>query len=167
MINTQQGLQETWNSWPSILYVYREITWEQTNQGAEPLAWLSSAWLIFFLLHLTELADVSFSCLFTVYMKSTVGTHVTFYEFQVNSALMDLIKATKSAMKPEEWSAQPENTSGKLKKTKHLRFLFKANCSGANLLCCILIRNRGTHFCETHYRHDANRWRCKCRRSNL
>jgi hypothetical protein len=50
-------------------------------------------------------------------MKSTVGTHVTFYEFQVNNALMDLIKATKSAIKPEEWSAQPENTSGKLKKT--------------------------------------------------
>jgi hypothetical protein len=93
----------------------------------------------------------------SVYMKSTVGTHVTFYEFQVNNALMDLIKATKSSMKPEEWSAQPENTSGKLKKTKHLRFLFKANCSGANLLRCILIRNRGTHFCETHYRHDANR----------
>jgi len=90
-------------------------------------------------------------------MKSTVGAHVAFYEFQVNNALMDLIKATKSAMKPEEWSAQPENISGKLKKTKHLRFLFKAKCSGANLLRCLLIRNRGTHFCETHYRHDANR----------
>ncbi|AQK91848.1 alpha/beta-Hydrolases superfamily protein [Zea mays] len=44
-------------------------------------------------------------------MKSSVGTHVTFYELQVNNALMDLIKATGSAMKPEEWSAQPENTS--------------------------------------------------------
>jgi hypothetical protein len=90
-------------------------------------------------------------------MKSTVGTHVTFYELQVNNALMDLIKATGSVMKPEEWSAQPENTSGKLKKTKHLRFLFKANCSGSNLLRCILIRDWGTHFREAHYRHDANR----------
>jgi hypothetical protein len=58
-------------------------------------------------------------------MKSTVGTHVTFYEFQVNNALMDLIKATKSAIKPEEWSAQPENTSGKLKKTNTSYFSWR------------------------------------------
>ncbi|KAF6997174.1 hypothetical protein CFC21_013429, partial [Triticum aestivum] len=29
----------------------------------------------------------------------------------VNNALMDLIKATKSATAPHEWSSQPENTS--------------------------------------------------------
>lgn len=86
-------------------------------------------------------------------MKSTIGTYVTFYEFQVNNALMDLIKATRSTrstMRPEEWSVQLENTLGKLKKTKHLSFLFKANCSRGNLLRYILVRNQGTH-------HDANR----------
>ncbi|XP_066364732.1 uncharacterized protein [Miscanthus floridulus] len=41
------------------------------------------------------------------------GAHLVSHERpdEVNNALMDLIKATKSAMKPEEWSAQPENTS--------------------------------------------------------
>ena len=42
-------------------------------------------------------------------MKSTIGTYVTFYEFQVNNALMDLIKATRSTrstMRPEDWSVQ-------------------------------------------------------------
>jgi hypothetical protein len=85
------------------------------------------------------------------------GAHLVSHERpdEVNNALMDLIKATKSAMKPEEWSAQPENVSGK--KAKRLRFLLKANCSGAHILCCIFIRNRGTYIRETHYRHDANR----------
>jgi hypothetical protein len=85
-------------------------------------------------------------------MKSTIGTYVTFYEFQVNNALTDLIKATRSTMRPEEWSVQFENTLGKLKKTKHLSFLFKANCSRGNLLRYILVRNQGTHR-----RQDANR----------
>jgi hypothetical protein len=41
------------------------------------------------------------------------GAHLVSHERpdEVNNALMDLIKATKSAMKPEEWSAQPENVS--------------------------------------------------------
>ncbi|XP_066362688.1 uncharacterized protein [Miscanthus floridulus] len=41
------------------------------------------------------------------------GAHLVSHERpdEVNNALMDLIKATKSAMKPEEWSTQPENTS--------------------------------------------------------
>ncbi|XP_062232024.1 uncharacterized protein LOC133929325 isoform X3 [Phragmites australis] len=42
------------------------------------------------------------------------GAHLVSHERpnEVNNALMDLIKATKSAMKPEEWSSQPENASG-------------------------------------------------------
>ncbi|XP_062180295.1 uncharacterized protein LOC133884764 isoform X2 [Phragmites australis] len=41
------------------------------------------------------------------------GAHLVSHERpdEVNNALMDLIKATKSAMKPEEWSSQPENAS--------------------------------------------------------
>ncbi|KAJ1263861.1 hypothetical protein BS78_09G219400 [Paspalum vaginatum] len=41
------------------------------------------------------------------------GAHLVSHERpdEVNNALMDLIKATKYAMKPEEWSAQPENDS--------------------------------------------------------
>ncbi|CAN6336942.1 unnamed protein product [Urochloa humidicola] len=41
------------------------------------------------------------------------GAHLVSHERpdEVNNALMDLIKATKSAMKPEEWSAQPDNVS--------------------------------------------------------
>ncbi|PWZ09671.1 putative aminoacrylate hydrolase RutD [Zea mays] len=41
------------------------------------------------------------------------GAHLGNHEKldEVNNALMDLIKATGSVMKPEEWSAQPENTS--------------------------------------------------------
>ncbi|AQK88109.1 uncharacterized protein LOC100382751 [Zea mays] len=41
------------------------------------------------------------------------GAHLVSHERpdEVNNALMDLIKATKSEIKPEEWSAQPENTS--------------------------------------------------------
>nr|CAB3460845.1 unnamed protein product [Digitaria exilis] len=41
------------------------------------------------------------------------GAHLVSHERpdEVKNALMDLIKASKSAMKPEEWSAQPENVS--------------------------------------------------------
>ncbi|KAL6618862.1 hypothetical protein ACP70R_034001 [Stipagrostis hirtigluma subsp. patula] len=41
------------------------------------------------------------------------GAHLVSHERpdEVNCALMDLIKATKSATKPQEWSSQPENTS--------------------------------------------------------
>ncbi|KAF8692423.1 hypothetical protein HU200_039659 [Digitaria exilis] len=41
------------------------------------------------------------------------GAHLVSHERpdEVNNAFMDLIKASKSAMKPEEWSAQPENVS--------------------------------------------------------
>jgi len=41
------------------------------------------------------------------------GAHLVSHERpdEVNNVLMDLIKATKSAVKPEEWSAQPENVS--------------------------------------------------------
>jgi hypothetical protein len=38
-------------------------------------------------------------------------THLSISLLQVNNALMELIKATKSMMKPEEWSSQPENSS--------------------------------------------------------
>jgi len=108
------------------------------------------------LCHAKRLAE---SLLPVARMVELHGAHLVSHERpdEVNNALMDLIKATGSVMKPEEWSDQPENTSGKLKKTKHLRFLFKANCSGSNLLRCILIRDWGTHFREAHYRHDANR----------
>ncbi|KAF6991454.1 hypothetical protein CFC21_008537 [Triticum aestivum] len=42
------------------------------------------------------------------------GAHLVSHERpqEVNNALMDLIKATKSATAPHEWSSQPENTSG-------------------------------------------------------
>ncbi|VAH09989.1 unnamed protein product [Triticum turgidum subsp. durum] len=42
------------------------------------------------------------------------GAHLVSHERpeEVNNALMDLIKATKYAMAPQEWSSQPENTSG-------------------------------------------------------
>uniref|UniRef100_A0A452ZQ74 AB hydrolase-1 domain-containing protein n=1 Tax=Aegilops tauschii subsp. strangulata TaxID=200361 RepID=A0A452ZQ74_AEGTS len=45
------------------------------------------------------------------------GAHLVSHERpqEVNNALMDLIKATKSATAPHEWSSQPENTSGMLK----------------------------------------------------
>lgn len=46
-------------------------------------------------------------------------THLSISLLQVNNALMELIKATKSMMKPEEWSSQPENSSGELRKAKH------------------------------------------------
>uniref|UniRef100_A0A0E0A279 AB hydrolase-1 domain-containing protein n=1 Tax=Oryza glumipatula TaxID=40148 RepID=A0A0E0A279_9ORYZ len=41
------------------------------------------------------------------------GAHLVSHERpeEVNNALMELIKATKSMMKPEEWSSQPENSS--------------------------------------------------------
>ncbi|VAH09988.1 unnamed protein product [Triticum turgidum subsp. durum] len=41
------------------------------------------------------------------------GAHLVSHERpeEVNNALMDLIKATKYAMAPQEWSSQPENTS--------------------------------------------------------
>ncbi|KAL5230025.1 hypothetical protein ABZP36_028801 [Zizania latifolia] len=41
------------------------------------------------------------------------GAHLVSHERpeEVNNALMDLIKATKSTRKPEEWSSQPENAS--------------------------------------------------------
>ncbi|XP_047094832.1 putative aminoacrylate hydrolase RutD isoform X2 [Lolium rigidum] len=47
-------------------------------------------------------------------MVDLQGAHLVSHERpeEVNNAMMDLIKATKSAMKPHEWSSQPENTSG-------------------------------------------------------
>jgi hypothetical protein len=46
-------------------------------------------------------------------MVDLQGAHLVSHERpeEVNNAMMDLIKATKSAMKPHEWSSQPENTS--------------------------------------------------------
>ncbi|XP_020397707.1 uncharacterized isoform X3 [Zea mays] len=63
------------------------------------------------LCHAKRLAE---SLLPVARMVELHGAHLVSHERpdEVNNALMDLIKATGSAMKPEEWSAQPENTSG-------------------------------------------------------
>ncbi|CAM0954196.1 unnamed protein product [Alopecurus aequalis] len=47
-------------------------------------------------------------------MVDLQGAHLVSHERpdEVNNALMDLIKATKYAMKPHEWSSHPEYTSG-------------------------------------------------------
>ena len=60
-------------------------------------------------------------------------TDITIDLLQVNNALVDLIKATKSMMKPQEWSAQPENTSGKLNRLNVLKFTQRL-CSRAHFL---------------------------------
>ncbi|NP_001398813.1 uncharacterized isoform X1 [Zea mays] len=62
------------------------------------------------LCHAKRLAE---SLLPVARMVELHGAHLVSHERpdEVNNALMDLIKATGSAMKPEEWSAQPENTS--------------------------------------------------------
>ncbi|EMS51531.1 hypothetical protein TRIUR3_05236 [Triticum urartu] len=46
--------------------------------------------------------------------SSHSSLQVTVEHKKVNNALMDLIKATKYAMAPQEWSSQPENTSDSL-----------------------------------------------------
>uniref|UniRef100_A0A0E0A280 AB hydrolase-1 domain-containing protein n=1 Tax=Oryza glumipatula TaxID=40148 RepID=A0A0E0A280_9ORYZ len=56
------------------------------------------------------------------------GAHLVSHERpeEVNNALMELIKATKSMMKPEEWSSQPENSSGViLMGFEHMRNIVK------------------------------------------
>ncbi|KQK05119.1 uncharacterized protein LOC100822432 isoform X2 [Brachypodium distachyon] len=47
-------------------------------------------------------------------MVELQGAHLVSHERpeEVNNALMELIKATKSMTTPHEWSSQPENTSG-------------------------------------------------------
>ncbi|KAF2931896.1 hypothetical protein DAI22_05g245400 [Oryza sativa Japonica Group] len=87
------------------------------------------------------------------------GAHLVSHERpeEVNNALMELIKATKSMMKPEEWSSQPENSSGELRKAKHPRNLFRRLCSKAHFLRYVFIRNRGSYFCKTCFRHNTNR----------
>jgi hypothetical protein len=79
---------------------------------------------------LIEIYDFHFlPCCDRLYKASM--THVAFDDLQVNCALMDLIKATKCNMKPEEWSSEPDNASGK--KTFHfskfsLRLMFWSTC---------------------------------------
>ncbi|KAL6851704.1 hypothetical protein ACP4OV_020268 [Aristida adscensionis] len=83
------------------------------------------------LCHARRLAE---SLLPAARMVELHGAHLVSHERpdEVNCALMDLIKATKSATKPEEWSSQPENASGRLNLAEHQQIIPKANSPERN-----------------------------------